>query len=719
MRIDMLQSGGRSLFVVLIGLMMLANGVSFSATAILVAFLCCLGLVFMRTQPAQPLGLLTVKVAIALFVFALWWVLAVSSSSWWQLAALCAAAAYSLWVLIRYAEVQISPNSEVLLRDVLVAGAAIALILVLRGWIHFIPILAAMSAGAAIVHFRLLSHRATLERMAILATSTFGALISRWLLSGAEIRIWMTYDQQFRASLATGLTRWGWTNWNSAPGQKIRYHWLSEATAGFLSRVTRADEFDSVARIMPILGITAVLAIALLLLHELEVSPAIALLVSVPLIGLHSALEVFSIGTLWGGLWALVAIFLTLRCWDRAKNRRHTLIRESLLIVVVTISLLTQSTVGMTLGVFLGAIYVLHIVNGYRTLTTAVYTGIGLGAVAMTISQTILMSRGGTAYGADLRNFVREGWRFHPADLLMLTMMAILATRGFFKTRTFLIPSIYALSAMLLANVVRIGGHEGRMLAEAQLVVSIVGIGAITSFTRSVSSLPRPQPRLTILVATGVVLLLVCGWGFENVELFGRTNVQVGILLFASGALIILASKKVRTTEKMISFAMALVLSALYLPLSYTHAVERNLGLVTRRIFPLEQVQGDANIDRCLNWVRSSTGPSSLVASNMWRIPGAEDQKYFIVSLKTKRLVLVDGPTYVANTGTYQEPAVLENFKNLIDYFVWSPSLTRLEELRATGVDVLIVDETRKRSGRIGHYLSRVITNPRCSVYVI
>jgi hypothetical protein len=136
-------------------------------------------------------------------------------------------------------------------------------------------------------------------------------------------------------------------------------------------------------------------------------------------------------------------------------------------------------------------------------------------------------------------------------------------------------------------------------------------------------------------------------------------------------------------------------------------------------VVPLETVNGDSNVDECMSWIRNHTPADTLVASNMWRIPGGFDQKYFLVSQKTKRRLVIDGPDYVNNAGAFPERRTLETLKNVVDDFVYSPTVSRLYDLRATKADYLIIDESRPHSSRIRAFAPVVLINERCSVHAL
>jgi hypothetical protein len=660
----------RFLVALLIALLLLGSGAPLVTVGAIFLVLAGLGVVFTRIQVGLSDGMLAIKIASSLFLLALGWVLAISSSTWWHFALLALPLGAASWVLFIVRETSEAQREELADNDMMVVFSAISMILVIRGWIHFVPVVVATGASAALLRSRIPSRSAVFARVIAFGSIFGGSVASRWLLSESDIRIWMTYDQQFRASLATGLTRWGWANWNSAPGQEIHYHWLSEATAGLVSRLAGIDEFDSVSRVMPVLGIVAISLVSIHLLRGLNVKSTAAIAIVVPVIGLHPALEVFSIGTLWGGFWLISTTCILRNSCTSERNSGRDRTNDLMLVLLFAVALLTQSTVGITLGMVTGLIFLHQLVTSRRRFPSVFVTGLGLCAVAYVASQSILQSRSGTAVGADLRNFLKEGWRWHPADIGLIFMLVYLWHRKRVSLYDLLIPVAYAVASMLFVNFLRIGGHEGRLLSEAQLVITLFGFGSVTRVVQeSRRHRPTQTQRLQPLRASCSLLLL---------------TLVVGVGVY-----------------------------------SYVDDARRSWGYATRSIFPLELVHGDREIDACLGWIRSNTPTDALIASNMWRTPRSDDQKYFLVSLKSKRQVLVDGPTYVANTGAYEDDRVLENLKNDVDYFIVSPSRQRLDRLRELQVDVLMVDESRKHSIRIGDFVTATMVNSKCSVYLI
>ncbi|MGA1220663.1 MAG: hypothetical protein ACO3XP_08475, partial [Ilumatobacteraceae bacterium] len=184
---------------------------------------------------------------------------------------------------------------------------AVAVVLVgLRGMVPILPLGISLVVVAA-------SYRAKGRKPALVA-SLFAllamVLVARQWSTSEPFWYWLSYDQYFRASLATGLTRWGYTDLNSAAGLSIHYHWMSEAIAGVMSRFGAAEEYLVVSRLAPVLFFAACVAAMwrLVCMTGVDEFAALAGVSLTSLVLLE--IDPYSIGTLLGA--ALFCRFLEL-----------------------------------------------------------------------------------------------------------------------------------------------------------------------------------------------------------------------------------------------------------------------------------------------------------------------------------------------------------------------------------------------------------------------
>jgi hypothetical protein len=267
-------------------------------------------------------------------------------------------------------------------------------------------------------------------------------------------------------------------------------------------------------------------------------------------------------------------------------------------------------------------------------------------------------------------------------------------------------------AAWLAVNLIRIGGHEERFVREGLVVASLFGFGGFFSL---IGGAPKWLHR-TLIVGILIAAAVWSGRYWQDVRSPG-TYIWVHLSIIAVGLVLVVIPQRRRVV-----FVVSTVISAALAgtTLGFLHESADNAVSIARRSLPpLASVNGDRDVNECLNWVRRNTPPETIIASNMWRIPNAEEQKYFVVSQKTKRRVIVDGPDYVRNVGAFTERSELENLKNDIDNFVAAPTIPRLYALRATGAGYLIVDLRRPHSSRLSSYAPQVVATKACAIHVL
>ena len=127
----------------------------------------------------------------------------------------------------------------------------------------------------------------------------------------------------------------------------------------------------------------------------------------------------------------------------------------------------------------------------------------------------------------------------------------------------------------------------------------------------------------------------------------------------------------------------------------------------------------DSNETRdCLQFLKDKTPKSSVIATSLWRVPGGSDEKYFLTSLMSQRLVIVDGPVY-SDLLNWQSVEYFQNLKNIHTSFANSldrPSHDQLVDLGATYflLDTRLENPDRTWSNLVGKGV--VFGNEDCSV---
>jgi len=716
----------------LITLVGIASGIPYFQLARLMVVLIIVGAVVDRRTSTPSVARSFLTVGFLLSVTALAWVLAVSTHQWWWRLAVIGSWLIGMIALLRiHSDIySASPEHSESRIELVDASVALPIVLVAQGWTHMIPLAVAIVASATVPARTANTELRRGLRFASMLLVLVGAFLSRHWLGREDLRIWTSFDQNFRASLATGLTRWGWTDWNAAADQPIRYHWLSEATAGLLSRVTGIDEFDSVTRLLPILGVFGALLVGRAVLTRLGVQRLAASLTTAITVGIHDVFSMYSIGTLWGMFlgWGILLLITHLAPNDRVSGT--SFIHGVGMSVACTAVLLSQSTVGVTIGAVVGITHLVLLFRRRLRVLQLLAAGIPLASLYGLAGFTLLRGQADSTTEVTripvlthgiigLPESFTEAFTFWlepiPQALLVPLFLASVALGTLYLKSVrlgvaSLLVGIFLGSVLIVINVIRIGGYEERFVREGLVVASLFGIGGLAhALTSDVSRFGR------LVLAALAVFIAVRRFEFWQTPISAVPTIKAHIVVIG---ITMVGAAIVNVLPRLRPVGLAAAAVALGSVIGFFHeSVEKRITLATRDVAPLDTVNGDADINACMAWVRTNTDTETLIASNMWRIPNGDSQKYFLVSQKAKRRVIIDGPDYVANAGAFSDRKDLEARKDFVDRFVESPTLRYLYDLRQTGAEYLIVDNQRSRSARLSTFAGQVLSNVKCSVY--
>ena len=712
----------------------IAGGVSYSPLFRIALLFLVIGAYFNTGMKWQLSGMTFFFACLGLSLTALSWVLAVSTDELSLKLLVTIAWAFVMRALRHFYRDLTSRPALRIKSDLDFAAlfVIVPIVLVVQGWTHFAPLVVTSVVTTLILSILRNREIRLCAKILLVALNVVGAVASRQWLARDDIRIWLSFDQNFRASLATGLTRWGWTDWNAAAGHPVRYHWLSEATAGLFSRLTGIDEFDSVVRLMPIIGVVGALLLGATLLRQLGVAPLPAWSAVSLTVALQQPFSVFSIGTLWGALLGLgVLMILATFVVDKevvSLSLNHIIAVTAICIVV----LMSQSSVGVTVTFVVAVVYLVLVIRGSATAAGVLILGAVLATALGVVSQTLLRSPRETYYQVTRVPFLHHGiiglpksfkdafsaWvEPYSQSLLVPMFLASVAVgcvliRSHKRGKAVLLAGSYMFAAWIAVNLIRIGGHEERFVREGLVVASLFGFGGFFSL---IGGAHRWHHR-TFIVGGFILVAVGSGRYWQDARSPG-TYIWVHLGVIAVGLVLAVIPRR-RRQFIFVSTVIGGVLAGTVLGFFHESA-ETTVSITRRSLAPLSSVNGDRDVNRCLNWVRRSTPSETIIASNMWRIPNAEEQKYFLVSQKTKRRVIVDGPDYVRNVGAFAKRSELENLKNVVDDFVGVPTVPRLYALRATNARYLIVDLRRPHSSRLASYAPRVVVTEACAIHVL
>jgi hypothetical protein len=169
------------------------------------------------------------------------------------------------------------------------------------------------------------------------------SLLSRSLIDQESSTFWSSYDQIFRGSIATGLSRWGFTDSNFGAGYSLSYHWLAEAISGFLGSFGGFSEFESVSLVSPALGICFSVIILMIIMFSFQLGSWFSAFLVFLIVAVGGLFDTYSIGTLWGNAFFLLSVLFFLKVFLLLPNTTNLFF---LLVLMVT-TLLTQSLMGV------------------------------------------------------------------------------------------------------------------------------------------------------------------------------------------------------------------------------------------------------------------------------------------------------------------------------------------------------------------------------------
>jgi hypothetical protein len=601
----------------------------------------------------------------------------------------------------------------------------VVIALLVQGWLFFVPLAIGLFVSAATLK---VSRNGFATLAAVLAVAS-AAHLSRAMAADETSRLFITYDQLYRASLGVSLTHWGWTDWNALSGTGIRYHWLSEAVSGWIAQVTNMDPFLVIAGLWPTLltfGSIAALSTYLAVMGIRSVARTTTFIV----VGLSYTFEFSSVGTVLGALLmiAFVAVAKELSSLTPASGRhiRHWTYAAVLLALVP----MAQATTGiLTIGIASGILLELILQRQRMRWWFAVVTLAGLGTAAL-YSQTLLKAG---SYGisktsislsldlpASLPDFLQILDRLPIVYSIANVWWLIWGAVSLSVIHLFVCSSVSTLTVAWSAVVtstafvswVHIGGFETRMIGEAGLLITVLLLGQLLQLLYNL--------RRGVLFVT-LVFVVAIAWRILAPTVFGAEWLQrieglVPVWFALLLALLVALGLQgwVYSAHSMRNVLLGLL--AVLVLIGGGFQSQRRIDLMTRKAFDLAtQLRGSGTLS-CLTWISRNTETSTIVASNMWRLPNSDVQKYYLVSTYTKRRVLIDGPEYVTNAGMSTRRDI-EHLKNLIDASVERPSIPLLRELASRGANYLIVDRSRTPLSRVDWFTTTLIATPECSVH--
>jgi len=532
------------------------------------------------------------------------------------------------------------------------------LILSFKGFLPLLPTAVSLFLWHSLSMWRVGTASLRISSFLVVLSMTF---ISRVWADRDEYWFWISYDQQFRASLATGLMRWGYRDWNSAAGTTVHYHWLAEALSGLLSRATGQDEWLIVTRVAPlILFLSAITAAWRFLISGIG-KPNTALVAISVVSLLLLEFDPYSIGILLG-------LTLAARSLELLSRRGSGFQASPYLLVLVGLTLMSQAPVGLALASVLCCVCVYRGFRYRNERTQRLLAVLAVLGTALALRTTIL--RAGSHSAADARIELGRVLQFGGYDvpfgldstspwwlrvgnslsfILELSLVALPGLLGLIFSRREnrehergahleVMCSLF-IGPLLLMNVLNLGIAQGKLVSitlssllplsvavcldqiaqrKGLLTRTTIAIGVLaTSFAYAMSRSIKPD----FIAAVSSVMLLMVG---------------AFVLL---GLVVGLVRKRLRWASSVI---------VLTLPLIVFGILAGRLGNA-RVYLQREQLQesqyfGTEDVVSCFMWIRNNSSKSSIVATNLFdppTLPGSG--KSHLASLVSKRRIWLDG----------------------------------------------------------------------------
>lgn len=563
-----------------------------------------------------------------------------------------------------------------------------------------------------------------------------GATLSRCAVQPYSNDYFLSYDQIFRGSIATGLTRWGINNSNFGYGHRLTYHWLGESITGLLARVGGISEIDSVSRISPYCGMFLTVVVCVSILIAVKASLYVSVLVVIFFAAFNNQLDPASVGTLWGAAMFMVSLLYV--AIGINEKRRH---RLTLLIAVLTgFTILSQSVLGYILalsfiGLFVFEIFI-HVSRRsyyFQAITLLILVSAAIQLVFFRASASF--EEHGLVGLSNYLKFpgvpIQIGTSVYSVTravqlnsiFFIFYVVAIFGIVLFNIFRTDLygtISRLFALklvSGFFLINIINLGQFNSKFLAPIGLLGSFLGFFSIFQFLESVY-----RRRLGLTAISAVVFLsFVLQLPKFRVPLISTKQglvflffIGIAFMLVCYGALSSLQSRIYRSSN-----GLGLIVMTLCSTFFVLHNVDswRSSRVFLERSSMVSMFGSDATRD-CLKFLKDTTPKSSVIATSLWRIPGATDEKYFLTSLMTDRLVILDGPTY-SKILDWESLKYFENLKNIHTSFANSLDNTSHDQLLNLVASYFLLDTRFKNPDRSWSSLvgqKVVYGNQDCSV---
>jgi hypothetical protein len=515
-----------------------------------------------------------------------------------------------------------------------------------------------------------------------------------------------TDDNIFAESVSHSIANLGIGNFAAATGIPLKYHFLSLSISGVFSRVLNLEPFVMTLHVIPALSFAMIALQTFILTYRMSRNRAASTVaVCVLFLGntLPNQFRFFSTNTTTNTL-SYIFVLGTLLVLHSTLTRPSALSMVSLTLLSVS-SILSKAPYGVLLALCLCTIALAAFrdrnLNRNILVMYLLIPVFFMGAALLALVQPPDWAQ---------REFSIEfskqglGGDYRPALIVFpMVLLLVLLTRFgllfFYKhhendvtNRLLVLGILTSVLGGLLPFMVDNGSNELYFLNFALLVSApLTGIGSyhawghVSRFVRL-----RELKRSTILTATFFTCL---GLAIELIPIVNRTSSKQVLLPLIWGIVVCLSvviisrSQGLRVDRKVVVAAIILGLTA---GSFLSHIRSRVNSINVQASYAI----ADPELIEALTWLRSSSNPTVLIATNR-SLPCPDhpcdvDESSMAISAFSQRSVYIEGPRFIVGNTNYP-PWVQQRIRLSLNV-VYRPSLESLVALENAGVSIYLLD---------------------------
>ena len=514
-----------------------------------------------------------------------------------------------------------------------------------------------------------------------------------------------TDDAVFSESVAYSLSIFGPSNYASAAGTYLRYHWFSLAWSGLIQRSAAVSPFGMTLHVVPVISffVMAMLLIGIgkrigLGQRYVFIAPLVLFFASsVPeLLYFYSVINTSNVMTF---VWSLT--FLLILILHTEKNIRFGQYLLGLTAGIVLLSKMHYA-VAVLGGTATSSIFVFLANRQSRKSVVNQLSIVTLFTVALFLLFLAPNSWTNRTYVLDwnLMNIALDSqFRFPIAfgliALLLLTRFPLFFLRK--STWELTVLKVFILGAVStgIIRFIVYGFSAEEYFLNSELVFGSLGIAIAVKELSPESHQFRAWELLGMGSCSGLL-------SFAIIEMWNRSNFQDGrgwqsnLQIVIPFLVAISTCVGAITLKRRIFRTDPLRLTALFFIICLIGA---NAGIfVVQAVNPPDYApRGSIVTDvdlASLQWLRNNSDPSEMVATNRFLCPGNDpcdfDESSFLISAVANRQVYIEGPRFIAGGRPY--PSWMTDRISASRSFAEAPSDQNFNKLRAYGASWFYLD---------------------------